>query len=179
VHTRSNYTRDRGFTLLEILVVVVIIAVMTTVAMLSVTGMLGKDRELDAEGDRFTDVAAAAVEQAQLEGRDYGIWFGPSRYEVMAYTAARQHWDGVPDDRLYEEHDFPSGVIATLEMEGKSVPIDLAKADAERVPQLILFSSGDASPYHLKLARDGTELAWEVDGQADGTLVVTRPGMQQ
>ena len=179
MQTHSRHTRGRGFTLLEILVVVVIIAVMTTVAMLSVTGMLGKDRELDSEGDRFTDVAAAAVEQAQLEGRDYGIWFGPSRYEVMAYVPAQQHWDPIAEDRLYEEHELPGGVTATLEMEGKTVPIELAKADAERVPQLILFSSGDASPYHLKLARDGTDLAWEVDGQADGTLVVTRPGMQQ
>src|SRR5271165_6778101 len=70
----------RGFTLIEILVVVVIIAVLTTVAMLSI-GTLGQDQGLDEEGDRYTDVVAAVTEQAQLEGRDFGVYFGPSSYE--------------------------------------------------------------------------------------------------
>jgi general secretion pathway protein H len=40
--------RSRGFTLIEILVVVVIIAVMVSMVVLSV-GVAGEDRELDAE----------------------------------------------------------------------------------------------------------------------------------
>lgn len=154
---------------------VVIIAVMTTLAMLSI-GVVGIDRELDAEGDRFTDVVAAALEQAQLEGRDYGIWFGPTHYEVLTFTPNAQRWDMIADDRLYEEHELPPGVTPTLEMEGKTVPIELAKPDATRVPQLMLFSSGDASPYKLTLGRDGSDNKWLVEGQADGTLIVTRPG---
>jgi len=166
-----------GFTLLEVMVVVVIIAVLTTVAILSI-GVLGVDRGLDAEGERFSDVVAAALEQAQLEGRDYGIWFGPARYQVLVYTPSLQRWDPIADDRLFDEHEFPDGVTPTLEMEGKTVPIELAKADAARVPQLLLYSSGDASPYQLTLARAGTDAKWPVQGQADGTLVVTRPGTQ-
>ncbi len=53
MHQARHVRREAGFTLIEILVVVVIIAVMTTVAVLSV-GVLGKDRGLDDEGDRFT-----------------------------------------------------------------------------------------------------------------------------
>jgi general secretion pathway protein H len=166
-----------GFTLLEVMVVVVIIAVMTTIAMFSI-GVLGVDRGLDEEGDRFTDVVAAALEQAQLEGRDYGLWFGPARYQVLTFAPARQRWEPVPDDRLYEEHELPQGVTPVLEMEGKTVPIELSKADAARVPQLLLFASGDASPYRLTLTRAGSEARWLVEGQADGTLAVTRPGMQ-
>jgi len=177
VHASPRRAPDGGFTLIEVLVVVVIIAVMTAVAVLSI-GVLGRDRELDAEGDRFDDVVAAALEQAQLEGRDYGVWFGPNRYQVLSYSPALGHWDAVADDRLYEEHELPDGVTPALEMEGKTVPIELAKADAERVPQLLLFSSGDASPYRLTLSREGTDNRWLVEGQPDGTLVVTRPGTE-
>ena len=175
MHRLRSRAAGGGFTLLEVLVVVVIIAVMTTLAVLSI-GAIGIDRELDAEGDRFTDVVAAALEQAQLEGRDYGIWFGPTRYEVLVFTPSEQRWDVLVDDRLYEEHELPPGVTPTLEMEGKTVPIELAKPDAAHVPQLMLFSSGDASPYKLTLAREGSDNKWLVEGQADGTLVVTRPG---
>ena len=61
-----------GFSLLELLVVIVIIGIlvgMTTIAV----GVLGGDRELRDEADRFTDVLASAHEMAELEGRDYGF----------------------------------------------------------------------------------------------------------
>jgi general secretion pathway protein H len=165
----------RGFTLVEILVVVVIMAVLTTVAMLSI-GTLGKDRGLDDEGDRYTDVAAAVTEQAQLEGRDFGVYFGPASYEVLVYVPRHQRWETLPDDRLYEKRELPAGVAPTLEIEGKVLLLDREKAGEPHAPQVLIFSSGDVSPYRLTLAREGTDAKWQLEGRADGTLLVTRPG---
>ncbi len=167
--------RRAGFTLLEILVVLVIIAVLTSIAVLSV-GVLGKDRGLDAEGERYTDVAAAALEQAQLEGRDFGIRFSADRYEVLTYVVRRQRWEPLPDDRLYAAYALPAGITVRLEIEGKPIQFTEDKPGAERVPQVLLFSSGDVSPYRLSFGREGSEDGWSVAGDADGTLKVTRPG---
>jgi general secretion pathway protein H len=167
--------RGAGFTLIEILVVLVIIAVLTSIAVLSV-GVLGKDRGLDAEGERYTDVAAAALEQAQLEGRDFGIRFSAARYEVLTYVARRQRWESLPDDRLYAPYDLPAGIALRLEIEGKPIQFSADRAGLERVPQVLLYSSGDVSPYRLGFAREGSDDAWSVAGDADGTLTVTRPG---
>ena len=167
--------RGRGFTLLEILVVVVIIAVVTVIAVLSV-GVLGTDHGLETEGDRYTDTVAAATEQAGLEGRDFGIWFDPGRYEVLAYSRRRDRWEPLPDDRLYAAHELPAGVTMSLEIEGKTLLLGAEQANATRAPQVLLYAGGEASPYRLTLARDGTDSHFGVAGQADGTLVVTRPG---
>ena len=175
MHPARHVGRGAGFTLIEILVVVVIMAVMTTIAVLSI-GVLGKDRGLDDEGDRFTDVVAAATEQAGLEGRDYGIWFGPDRYEVMAYVARRQRWETVPEDRLYEIHELPVGLMPKLEIEGRPVMLAPQKPDALQVPQVLIYAGGDSSSYRLQLVRDGSDLSFVVESHADGTLTVTRPG---
>ena len=167
--------RGRGFTLLEILVVVVIIAVVTVIAVLSV-GVLGTDHGLDTEGDRYADTVAAATEQAGLEGRDFGIWFGLGSYEVLAYSRRRDRWEPLPDDRLYAAHELPAGVTMSLEIEGKTLLLGAEQANATRAPQVLLYAGGETSPYRLTLARDGTDSHFGVAGQADGTLVVTRPG---
>ena len=54
--------RASGFTLLEILVVIVIIGVMVTMATLSI-GLLGADREVEEETRRFW----AVLRQARAE----------------------------------------------------------------------------------------------------------------
>jgi general secretion pathway protein H len=167
--------RRAGFTLIEILVVLVIIAVLTSIAVLSI-GVLGKDRGLDAEGERYADVAAAAIEQAELEGRDFGIRFSATRYEVLTYVARRQRWESVADDRLYAPYELPAGIAVRLEIEGRPIQFTEDKPSAEHVPQVLLYSSGEVSPYRLSFGREGSDDAWSVAGEADGTLKVTRPG---
>lgn len=168
-------SRRAGFTLLEILVVLVIIAVMTTIAVLSI-GVLGQDRGLDTEGERYTDVATAALEQAQLEGRDFGIRFTAAHYQVLTYATRRQRWEAVEDDRLYATHELAAGVAPRLEIEGKPIQFPEDKPGQLPVPQVLLYASGDVSPYRLVLGRDGSEATWSVVGAVDGTLTVTRPG---
>jgi type II secretion system protein H len=165
--------RDAGFTLIEILVVVVIMAVMTTIGILSI-GLLGKDRGLDTEGERFADVVAAASEQAGLEGRDFGIWFGPDRYEVMTYANRRQRWETLADDRLYEVHEWPAGLVPRLEIEGKVMMLVPARADSPTVPQVLFYAGGESSAYRLTLTREGSTATLAIEGHADGTLSVTR-----
>jgi general secretion pathway protein H len=166
--------RARGFTLLEILVVLVIIAVLTTIGMLSM-GTLGADREIDAEIERYADVVEAALEQAQLEGRDYGLRFAPGSYEIYVYAGERQRWETVADDRLYELHRLPDGLLYRLEVEGKVLQVGREPPTAPKIPQVILFASGDVSPYRLQLQREGVDRVFTIEGRPDGTLEIQRP----
>ena len=56
---------QRGMTLIEILVVLVIIGIMTALAMVSI-GVLGEDREIERESERLADAITLLREQAEL-----------------------------------------------------------------------------------------------------------------
>lgn len=164
----------RGFTLLEILVVVVIIAVLTTIGMLSM-GTLGADRGMDAELERYADALEAGLEQAQLEGRDYGVRFLPGSYEFYVYAAERQRWEVVPEDRLYALHELPDGLELRLEIEGKPLQLGRDPPQAPVTPQVVLFASGDVTPYRLQVHREGVDRVVTIEGRPDGTIEVQRP----
>src|SRR5580658_1602140 len=63
-----------GFTLVELLVVVVIIGVVAAGMVLAVS-LTGRDRELEKESARLTTLFGYAREQAELQTRDYGVLF--------------------------------------------------------------------------------------------------------
>ena len=64
--------RSKGFTLVEILVVVVIMAVVISLAVLSI-GVTGRDSQLDEESRRIEGLVDLLHERALLEGRDFGM----------------------------------------------------------------------------------------------------------
>ncbi|HEY6893266.1 MAG TPA: prepilin-type N-terminal cleavage/methylation domain-containing protein, partial [Rhodanobacteraceae bacterium] len=64
----------RGFSLIELLVVVVIVAVLALAVTLSVAG--SADRQLLREADRFESLVRLACEKAEQSGRELGIDVG-------------------------------------------------------------------------------------------------------
>ena len=164
---------QRGFTLIEILVVLVIIAIIASVAIISV-GVLGDDRELAREGERLTDTIALLQDQAQLEGRDYGLRIENEGYEFERYDGFEQRWVAIGDDPWLLPRQLPSGLVFELEIEGKLVQLRRPDRIEARLPQLLAYGSGDVTPYRLTLSRPDTGRRVTLIGGADGTIEIER-----
>jgi len=83
--------RSKGFTLVEILVVVVIMAIVISLTVLSV-GVTGRDNQLDQETRRIEGLMDLLHERAVLEGRDFGVRIEPNAYEFVVYDNYRDRW---------------------------------------------------------------------------------------
>lgn len=172
----SRIRAQRGFTLLEILVVIVIIGVMVSMVTLSV-GLLGVDREADEQARRFWAVLRQAREEAELQAIDLAVFVGTSDYEFLRFDTRRNEWQPVVDDKLYAQRTLPEGLRFRLWMEGREIVLkpglpDRSKKDENQKwpPQLTVLSSGEIVPFELQLERDSAPALFRITSLADGDL---------
>ncbi len=187
-----------GFTLVELLVVIVIIGIITAIATLSV-GVLGRDTEVDDEAKRLYAILTQAREESELQGREFGLLIERDGYSFMRYDYGVKRWQPLADD-LFAHRKLPEGLQFRLWLDAREVILKthsenearFASASSSSVssgvalgptstvdqgvrPQIAILSSGDILPFDLQLARDGNEFHWRVFGSADNSLNV-EPG---
>lgn len=169
---RAAAPRDSGFTLLEVLVVVIIIGIITSMAVVS-TRVLGGDHEMDREARRLQAVLGQAREDAVLEGRDVGLRIDAMGYDFMRYDGRYERWEMVTEDPLLRERLFPDGLSAGLWLESRRVQLLARSQPDERTPpapQVLVLASGDIVPFEIRLERAGTEETRAIAGSADGRI---------
>ena len=82
---------SRGFTLIELMVVMVIISVLIGLAVLS-TGFASTSRELDSEAERLAGLIGVLTDEAVLDNREYGLRLERDAYQVLRYDEAKARW---------------------------------------------------------------------------------------
>lgn len=164
---------SRGFTLLEVLVVMVIIGVVISFAVLS---LKGNDNSLDEEARRLQALIALAGQEAVLQSRELAMEFTSEGYDFLAFDG--EQWQPISDDDVFRARHLPEDLVIEYQAEGDQLTV--GKKDDEAVPPRIYFlSSGEATPFRLTLHHRGesddlilsgdtrgkTELSGADDGQ--------------
>ncbi len=175
--------RSKGFTLVEILVVVVIMAVVISLAVLSI-GVTGRDSQLDEESRRIEGLVDLLHERALLEGRDFGLLIEPTAYKFLVYDPVRGRWLTFDDEHEFRRRELPKGVTFQLELDSQIVvlkPIErkFAGDEAPPAPQVAIAASGEGTPFRLTLLREATRARALVDGNALGKTTIvnsSQPG---
>jgi len=165
--------RNKGFTLVEILIVLVIMAVVISMTVLTVSST-ARDSQLDEESRRIEGLVGLLHDRALFEGRDFGLRIEPTAYEFVVYDTRRNRWMMMDQEREYRHRQLPKGITFQLELDSQLVvikPIDRTLAtDDLPGPQVAIAASGEGTPFRLTLQRDATQAKAAVDGDSLGKI---------
>lgn len=175
-HPLRRFTAGRrsvagGFTLVEILVVVVIIGVLSAGFVLSLSLAGGRDSELQKESTRLYDLMNYAREQSELQTREYGIIFQDDSYEFVSYDMRSQQWRSIFEDDIMRLRHLPYGLDVKLKVETRPVVLKKPENAKDKTPQVMIFSSGDTSQFEVTLEREGGIRYVTINEDDKGALV--------
>ncbi len=162
---------DKGFSLLELLVVIVIISILFTFTTLAIRGT-SPEELIQTEAERLDRILQLALEEAILKGQEYGLEFKPDSYRFLLYF--ENTWQPLDNDDLLRERQLPENMEFELEIEQIEVLVE-DSADADRKneekpdPQVFILSSGEITPdFSVRLVMPGVETSYIVSGTING-----------
>ena len=158
-------TCDAGFTLLELLAVIVIIGIIISFASLSIGQ--NTSRIVQDEAERLHGLIQLAGEEAVLQGRELALEFDHDRYRFLELGTA--DWQPIEADKMLRERPLPEAVRVKLMLED----VVTSFKDKKKLPRIFILSSGELTPFDLTLSTDDGE-EYVLQGQFNGKLVLTR-----
>lgn len=127
-----------GFTLVELMVVLAIMALAATAVVLTIPG---EERTVRSEADRLAARLAAARDIAVIEGRSVAVNFAPSGYGFERRIDGT--WQPLPG-RAFEQRAWPTDVRFDAANGRGAARILFDRVGTSPTPQALVLSGGTA-----------------------------------
>jgi general secretion pathway protein H len=152
-----------GFTLIEILVVVLIVGITMGFALLAF-GDFGSSKRIMMAAEQFVNYVKFVQQEAILETSTLGVRIQQNNYEALRFQPPA-NWQSMPKTNVFRQQHFPTN--ATLQLEGS-----LHKTGS---PQIIINSSGDITPFRLNIGSENKANIVMVVGSSNGSVNIQVP----
>lgn len=160
--------KQRGFTLIEIVVVVVIISLVITMTTISMGNPQAK--RMKQSSTRVATLLQLAKEQAIFNSQDYALSVWESGYSF--YTLSETGWNIITDDRIFRERKLPDGLEFFLYLDELKV---ILEREDKKKPQIFITSDGEISPFRLEIT-DHKEWLYQISFDETGDFEILTEG---
>ena len=170
-------SRAHGFTLLELMIVIVIVAILFSFATLTIRTS-SPEELIKEEAHRLDRLIQLVLEEAVLKNTEYGLEFKANSYRFLSYNEGQ--WQAISGDKLLRERELPEEMEIELAIEQTDIIIgdtadstdeDSNNEDEEKKakPQVFLLSSEEITPdFSARFTIYDVESSYIVSGSIDG-----------
>ena len=139
----SNNNQAKGFTLVEILIVVVIISIVSVLGV-QIISSGSVERNLKQHGQIFKSTLNYACDQAVLQNIPYGVKFSSKSYAFAQYV--NQEWVDFYSNEVQFSKNFEDGSLLSLSIDDQEVVL---RDQLSELPQLLCDNNGELSDFTL------------------------------
>ncbi|WP_058461576.1 type II secretion system minor pseudopilin GspH [Legionella adelaidensis] len=151
----------RGFTLIEILIVLVIIGITLSFALLAF-GDFGESRRVTIAAEEFVNYLQLIKQRAILESSTFGIAINQNSYTVLRYVPPNK-WENLPAKGVFHPRNFPKNAQIQLISERKSNP------------SIVINNAGDITPFSLRVNNEKKQPLVTINGTNRGEFFIEKP----
>ena len=153
-------SRQSGFTLIEIMVVVFIIAIMSVVITLSLSDT--SDRSARLQANRFMSVVNEVRDEAVIAGQDYAL-IVDEKSQVYSFRHARGSRGGdISGDVLFKDREVDPDVDVKWQV------FESFTDDDDALPTVLISSLGEITPFEMSFG--GKKLRYTIFLNDEGQL---------
>ncbi|OEY67546.1 type II secretion system minor pseudopilin GspH [Marinobacter sp. X15-166B] len=162
-----------GFTLIEILVVLVVVGLLAALAVANLGGS-AQNREWENEVREIYLLMQTAAEQAILNNEELGWLLEGNSYRFVRFDDQATRWEKA-QERLFRPRSLPEWLVLTPQVES-GLP-RLTTRESTLRPDVVFFSSGETTPFELQatVGRD-TSRVHRIVADGIGGLEWLKPG---
>ena len=128
--------RESGFTLLELIIVMVIISTLATLAVLSI-GDAGRSEELQRAAERVILAVNLGADEAALSGHPIGLDIDNNGYHFQIFRDGT--WQALQRGRLFNTYTFDSD----LSIHSDVFDTNLVSKETSDLPTVVLLPDGE------------------------------------
>jgi len=137
-----NWQNVKGFTLIEILVVIVIISISVGLVVVNITTG-GVEKKAEEEVIRLQQLLRMAHQQSVIRAEEYGVRFYKTSYRFMKYDEQSKQWADIVNDRLLRTRMIAEPLELDLYIEQISVEIPESTDDDPEPPETTELTDED------------------------------------
>lgn len=143
---------NKGYTLIEILVVMVIISIVVVAATLTVS--FNTNKQVETFTQDLTDLLLLTEEEAVLRPAVLGVSFSKDHFQFYEYQ--NKQWRPL-QEKILGEHEIPSGIVFSIDKK-------------EMVPQILFTPSSESTAFHIDIGKAGEKPRYQIKGEDNGRI---------
>ena len=150
-----------GFTLIEVLIVIVIVAIMSATVAISFNGG-DRERRLKVEVQRIAGLLELTRSQAIQRNEEWGLFVDESTFSFAYFDEETRDWVA------WQQRPLRETTLENMRLElSVDEQVELPGTfDEGDVPDLVFFSSGESQKYDLRIQPAWETMAWTI--KSDG-----------